>query len=169
MCVCVWGGGGGAVPFVSCCWWYFCLFCNFMVEQWLYKTCRHCLLSSPWSGHLLKYCKGTWANQRQSKQTVNYSVCNCNTLKRAGAIKHNLGSWFLKLVILNRLGKAFFHIKPLLHYNTLTARSLYIWRYFDIHWHMLVYTPQNNWRTNAINYNIVAFYVERILKTNFKI
>ena len=33
----------------------------------------------------------------------------------------------------------------------------------------LLYTPQNNWRTNAINYNIEAFCVERILKTNFTI
>ena len=33
----------------------------------------------------------------------------------------------------------------------------------------VTYTPQNNWRTNAINYNIDAFSVERILKTNFKI
>ena len=31
------------------------------------------------------------------------------------------------------------------------------------------YTPQNNWRTNAINYNIDAFCVERILKTYFTI
>ena len=28
------------------------------------------------------------------------------------------------------------------------------------------YTPQNNWRTNTLNYNIDAFCVERILKTN---
>ena len=32
-----------------------------------------------------------------------------------------------------------------------------------------IYTPQNNWRTNAINYNIDAVCVERILKTNFAI
>ena len=31
------------------------------------------------------------------------------------------------------------------------------------------YTPQNNWRTNAISYNIDAFCVERILKTNYTI
>ena len=34
---------------------------------------------------------------------------------------------------------------------------------------VLKYTPQNNWRTNTINYNIDAFCVERILKTNFTI
>ena len=32
-----------------------------------------------------------------------------------------------------------------------------------------IYTPQNDKRTNAINYNIDAFCVERILKTNFTI
>ena len=31
------------------------------------------------------------------------------------------------------------------------------------------YTPQNNLRTNAINYNIDASCVECILKTNFTI
>ena len=33
----------------------------------------------------------------------------------------------------------------------------------------VIFTPQKNWRTNAINYNIGAFCVEHILKTNFTI
>ena len=34
---------------------------------------------------------------------------------------------------------------------------------------ILLYTPQNNLRTNTIDYNIDAFCEEHILKTNFTI
>ena len=43
------------------------------------------------------------------------------------------------------------------------------WKVEDIHSQGSNYTPQNNWRTNTINYNIDAFCEERILKTNFTI
>ena len=38
--------------------------------------------------------------------------------------------------------------------------------YFELY---IMYTPQNNWRDNIINYNIDTFCVEHILKTNFTI
>ena len=47
--------------------------------------------------------------------------------------------------------------------------------YIQTHWLQNVtvdptkYTPQNNWRTNTINYNSDAFCLERISKTNFTI
>ena len=53
---------------------------------------------------------------------------------------------------------------PLLN-SQFEAIGFLIWQEIIV----LQYTPQNNWRTNTINYNIDAFCEERFLKTNLTI
>ena len=58
---------------------------------------------------------------------------------------------------------------PFIQNNLGTTMRLKVQNCENTYFRILIYTPQNNWRTNAINYNIDAFCVERILKTDITI